>query len=63
MGRPGSKHDYRTCGDPDCPRPYCRIYKEGVADGRGGGYADGEAAGRAEGYQQGYSDGQAGGGR
>lgn len=44
-------HDYRTCGDRDCERYPCRIYKEGYANGRDdgyfAGYADGEAAGQA----------------
>jgi hypothetical protein len=51
------KHPYQTCGDPDCPLPYCRIYKEGTASGRGAGFAAGEASGRADGYAEGYSDG------
>jgi len=48
-------HDYRACGDEDCPRFPCRVYKEGVADG----YWIGHAAGFAEGYDKGFPDGQA----
>jgi hypothetical protein len=50
------KHPYQTCGDPECPMPYCRVYKEGKADGTGSGYAAGQAAGRADGYAEGYAD-------
>ena len=53
------KHRYQTCQDPECELPYCRIYREGYADGHEAGSASGYAAGRADGYAQGYSDGAA----
>jgi len=46
-------HEHAACGDEDCQRYPCRLYKEGYADG----YADGYQIGYAEGYAQGYSAG------
>ena len=40
------KHRYQNCRDDDCPLPYCRIYKEGFADGYSAGGAAGYAAGQ-----------------
>ena len=53
MGLPavlGQQHDYQSCGDPDCPRFACKVYKEGYGDGHGDGSADGWSAGYADGY-------------
>ena len=57
----GTEHRYQLCRDEYCERPWCRIYKEGVADGYGAGYSAGYDAGHASGYDAGYSDGAAGG--
>jgi hypothetical protein len=50
------KHRYQTCRDDDCELPYCRIHKEGFADGLGAGDAAAQAA-AAESYAEGYADG------
>jgi len=55
MGGKGN-HPYQSCHDPECPLPYCRIYKEGKAVGHGSGYDAGKTAGRTEGYSEGYAD-------
>lgn len=54
-----TEHDYRTCGDPDCERFPCRIYKEGFTDGDAAGRPEGYAAGYGDGYPEGFSDGAA----
>ena len=46
-------HDYRMCGDEDCPRFPCRVYKEGYARG----YLDGSISGYAQGFGEGYAQG------
>jgi hypothetical protein len=53
------KHRYQTCDDGDCELPYCRIYKEGFADGHGAGFGSGYTEGHADGYSEGYGDAQA----
>ena len=53
------KHRYQACRDEECELPYCRVYREGYADGHEAGSASGYAAGRADGYAEGYSDGAA----
>lgn len=57
----GTRHDYETCADSNCPNFRCRIYKEGVQAGDAQGRAEGLAAGFAEGYDKGFPDGFAAG--
>ena len=42
-------HLYQTCRDEDCPRQYCRAYKDGYEAGFEEGYAVGFGAGYAAG--------------
>ena len=51
----GNAHEYTTCGDDDCQKFPCRVYKEGYGDGHSVGYG----AGHADGYGAGYGDGHA----
>ena len=55
------QHRYQTCGDEDCQRYACRVYREGYAEGYGVGHAAGYAAGEAAGYAEGHSDGYSAG--
>jgi hypothetical protein len=50
-----TQHRYQTCGDEDCQRYACRVYREGFREGYGAGHAAGTP--RAE---AGYSPGAAG---
>jgi hypothetical protein len=56
-----TQHRYQTCGDEDCQRYACRVYREGYDDGYGAGHAAGYAAGEAAGYAEGHSDGYSAG--
>jgi hypothetical protein len=42
-------HDYETCGDPNCDRYPCVVYKAGYAAGLDDGYQDGYADGFCDG--------------
>jgi hypothetical protein len=57
MGAPTEGHDYRRCGDVNCPRYACQLYWEGRQDGEHLGYERGHAEGYDAGYKQGFSDG------
>lgn len=52
-------HDYQTCGDKNCERYPCKIYKEGWRDGYDEGYPEGYADGAAAGFEQGFAAAQA----
>jgi flagellar biosynthesis/type III secretory pathway protein FliH len=56
-GSDGDKHRYQLCQDEECPRSWCRIYKEGFRNGYEAGYERGYTAGYADGYQAGYKQG------
>lgn len=45
------KHEYASCNDNECPRPYCRAYREGWKLGLDDGYK--------QGYGNGYDQGVA----
>ena len=51
------QHRYESCRDPDCERPYCRIWREGRAEGWQEGYQAGYVQGYEDGYAQGFPDG------
>jgi hypothetical protein len=51
-------HDYRTCGDRDCERFPCRVFKEGWRDGFDDGHDDGWTEGWAVGYAEGFAAAQ-----
>jgi hypothetical protein len=57
----GDGHEYADCGDDDCQRFPCRVYKEGRADGKVEGYQIGYAAGYPKGYEDGNAAGYAAG--
>lgn len=42
------EHRYEACTDPWCQRFPCRVYREGLAEGRERGYAEGYAHGQAD---------------
>jgi hypothetical protein len=41
------EHRFESCRDADCPRPYCRIWKDAYQAGYDQGFSDGLAAGLA----------------
>lgn len=53
--RTAEEHRYEYCGDQHCPRWPCRVYQEGVDEGRRRGYDEGHAAGYDEGFQAGIA--------
>jgi hypothetical protein len=57
--RTREEHRYQLCGDDDCERFPCRVYKEGYRNGFADGHAAGWAAGWAAGYAKGHADGYA----
>jgi hypothetical protein len=53
MARRDHEHHYSECGQDDCPRFPCRVYKEGYVRG----YEEGSAAGYETGLADGFADG------
>jgi len=51
------EHRYQLCKDEYCPRPWCRIYKEGYQNGHEDGYREGFDEGYAKGYEEGFGAG------
>jgi hypothetical protein len=51
-GRNDDHPHYSECGDPNCPRFACQVWKDGYRRG----WDDGCAQGYAEGYAQGWAD-------
>lgn len=54
-------HLAEDCGDPECPRFGCVMYRRGYAHGFDRGYARGWEDGYSDGYAAGYSAGYAAG--
>lgn len=63
MARRNDEHRCSECGQDDCPRFPCRVYKEGYVRGYAEGAAAGYAAGQADGFAEGYAAGVAAGSR
>jgi len=59
MARRDDEHRYDQCGQDDCPRFACRVYKEGYVRGYQEGAAAGYEAGLADGFAEGYAAGLA----
>lgn len=53
----GNAHEYTGCGDENCPRFPCRVYREGFEDGRRRGFDEGKVEGAIEGFEEGYKRG------
>lgn len=51
------RHDYASCRDPHCDKYACRIYREGIDEGRIEGQVEGFNEGLAEGLKQGFDEG------
>jgi hypothetical protein len=51
------EHRYDRCGDGNCPRFPCQVYKQGFEDGHRRGYDEGHAEGYDEGHRDGYDAG------
>jgi hypothetical protein len=43
--RTAEQHRYDQCGDDNCPRWPCQVYREGYEDGYRRGFDEGRAAG------------------
>ncbi len=59
MARRDDEHRYDYCGQDDCPRFPCKVYKEGYVRGYADGAAAGYEAGLADGFAEGYAAGVA----
>ena len=59
MARRDDEHRYSECGDEDCPRFPCRVYKEGYVRGYAEGFSRGYEAGSADGFAEGFAAGLA----
>ena len=55
--RTATEHRYEYCGDDNCPRFACQVYREGFGDGHRRGFDEGRAQGYEDGYKQGFADG------
>lgn len=51
-----ANHRHESCRDSNCELPYCRIWKEALAEGYEAGYADGFQNGFAAGAKSAGSD-------
>jgi len=51
------RHEPQACGDDNCPRYGCRIWREAYYEGRRRGHDEGHAEGYSNGYEKGFPDG------